>query len=170
MYRKFNSEEPESGAEDEAINELDVTLPMNGPGRLKRSSIKPRLLFPPKPNTRITRSQATDEDEEAITDIEEPLNVMSTPKDLIDEDVATPKAPKFAPVSPPTTTRATRSKKIAMSSSPAGPTSDDELAHGSGRNSPLNDFSRRKPDSKSKKRSRDSLMRSAGSPNKKLRA
>jgi len=68
----------------------------------------------------------TTEDEEAETDIEESMKGVSTPMDQAEDVATTPKAPKFAPVSPPTTARATRSKKIDLSSSPAAPTSDDE--------------------------------------------
>ena len=55
------------------------------------------------------RSQATEDEEEAITDIEEPHAAMD-----LDDHVGTPKPPKFAPATPPTTARATRSKKIDM--------------------------------------------------------
>jgi hypothetical protein len=93
---------------------------------LTRSSIKPRLLFPTPQQVKAKemRSQVTD-DEEADTDIETPL----TP--TVDDEVATPKAPRFsaAMASPPTTGRATRSKDVDMSSSPAGPNGDDEFVY-----------------------------------------
>ena len=56
------------------------------------------------------RSEITEDEEEAITDIEEP----PTPMDLVNDHVTTPKPPRFAPATPPTTARATRSKKIGM--------------------------------------------------------
>jgi hypothetical protein len=82
--------------------------------RSTRSSIKPRLLFQ---TLRKGKSVAAhnSEDEEAITDIEDhamtetredepagktPLEDQSAPD--------TPKAPRFAPASPPTTARTTR--------------------------------------------------------------
>jgi hypothetical protein len=101
-----------------------------------------RLLFPSERQLRSKdlRSQAV-EDEEADTDIDESsmlsiprtrpsrktgITNNSTPQH--DEEISTPMAPRFGPavpISPPSTSRATRSKKIDMSSSPAGPDSDD---------------------------------------------
>lgn len=44
----------------------------------------------------------------------------------MDDVVATPKAPKFAPFSPPSTVRATRSKNVDTGSSPSGAATDNE--------------------------------------------
>lgn len=106
-------------SETEIDAQLEESLPSRLRGPLTRSSIKPRLLFPTaqQVKAREMRSQATEDEEEAITDIEEP-NSLSTPKGQMDNLVTTPKAPKFAPVSPPTTSRATRSKQMDMTSSP----------------------------------------------------
>jgi len=103
------------------------------------------------------RSQATEDEEEAVTDIEDPG--VSTPTYHIDEIVSTPKAPRFAPASPPTTARTTRSKKLEMSSSPAGLPSDDEHVHSSSRNSsPFLGWRRVKSTSGGSKREGESLV------------
>jgi len=105
-----------------------------------------RLLFPSERQLRSKdlRSQAV-EDEEADTDIDE-SSMLSTPRTRpskksgttnsnstpqYEDEISTPMAPRFGPgvpISPPSTSRATRSKKIDMSSSPAGPDSDDALS------------------------------------------
>ncbi|KUI70055.1 hypothetical protein VM1G_05122 [Cytospora mali] len=82
-----------------------------------RPQVKPRLLFPSAKNN---ENDLLHPDEEAETDIEEePVkqkvdtkDEVETPAEAIEEKADTPKAPKFAPVSPPATSRATRSKKI----------------------------------------------------------
>lgn len=76
--------------------------------------MKPRLLFPP---TKATKENKPNPEEEAETDIDEHAQVtekdVETPAEAFDEKVDTPKAPKFAPASPPATSRATRSKKLS---------------------------------------------------------
>ncbi|KAI1842017.1 hypothetical protein JX265_001325 [Neoarthrinium moseri] len=99
-------------------DELDVdgesSIQRSGspPRRTTRSSIKPRLLFPPA--EKLRQSHNTD-DEEAATDIED--HIMNPTVQLEEEQVDTPveqkapdtpAAPRFAPASPPTTGRATR--------------------------------------------------------------
>lgn len=87
---------------------------------LTRSSIKPRLLFPVKPRE---GADAADEDEEAVTDIEDQAGAVAkgenphTPMDLVEESPGTPVAPKFAPASPPTTSRTTRHGSKAVDES-----------------------------------------------------
>lgn len=75
--------------------------------------MKPRLLFP---STKASKENEIFEDEEAETDIDEhtkaALEDVVTPAAAVEEKVDTPKAPKFAPASPPSTSRATRSKKL----------------------------------------------------------
>ncbi|KAL2062943.1 hypothetical protein VTL71DRAFT_6015 [Oculimacula yallundae] len=178
IFRKFGDDEinePQSMAnETESEDEVeDETLAINLRRPLTRSSIKPRLLFPSaeQSRTRETRAHNT-EDEEADTDIEEPMDSASTPFDQIFDLTATPKAPRFGPVTPPTTVRATRSKKVEVFSSPAGPTSDDEAAPSSpmlrshrsaGKVSPFDSWQRVKPvnptASKGKKREGEPLGR-----------
>lgn len=112
MFRKFTDGEV-SQAEEEADDDgLAQTVPLNLRRPLTRSSIKPRLLFPTDEQNKAKqkRSETTEDEEEAITDIEEP----PTPMDIIDAHVTTPKPLKFAPATPPTTARTTRSKKIDM--------------------------------------------------------
>jgi hypothetical protein len=120
VFRKFGDEDgsqDEDNAEDE---QLAQTVAPNLRRPLTRSSIKPRLLFPTAEQTKAKekRSQTTEDEEEAITDIEESQARMD-----LDDQVATPKPPKFAPATPPTTARTTRSKKIDMDTSLL---SDDE--------------------------------------------
>ncbi|KAF4637847.1 hypothetical protein G7Y89_g230 [Cudoniella acicularis] len=129
--------------DDDLDNELDEALPSRLRGRITRSSVKPRLLFPTAQQLgKKELSQKEVEDEEADTDIEDPSmkaspsvdirmhnaspHLATTPKDMVDEKVTTPQAPKFAPASPPGTHRATRSKKVDMGSSPAGPSSSED--------------------------------------------
>lgn len=63
------------------------------------------------------RSQATEDEEEADTDIDESHNT-STPKNQVAHVVRTPKAPKFGPASPTTTDMAAKSKQVHMTGSP----------------------------------------------------
>lgn len=82
---------------------------------LSRSTIKPKLLFPAAQKER--QPSEDDVDEEAMTDIEEDVEVdeeqLSMPqtpaKSAAQNGMETPQAPKFAPVSPPDTKRTTRS-------------------------------------------------------------
>ncbi|KAG5983810.1 hypothetical protein E4U55_007042 [Claviceps digitariae] len=71
---------------------------------LTRSSVQPRLLFPAQ--------KPTEEDEEALTDVED-MNLAGpapqTPRKLQSISAETPEAPRFAPASPPDTRRTTRS-------------------------------------------------------------
>jgi len=71
-----------------------------------RSSIKPRLLFPPTVESELV-------DEEAITDIEEQAQVGDSEMadlaaDTEEEPLTTPVKHVFTPFSPPTSGRATR--------------------------------------------------------------
>lgn len=84
-----------------------------------RFTVQPRLLFPSAKASNENELLPTDE--EAETDIEEQRaqtqtaqndDEVETPAEAIEEKADTPKAPKFAPASPPSTSRATRSKKI----------------------------------------------------------
>lgn len=88
-----------------------------------RLDVKPRLLFPSAKSHK--ENDLAHDDEEADTDIEQPLvgkaEVVKaneskpraeTPVEASEAKVDTPKAPKYAPASPPDTSRATRSKKI----------------------------------------------------------
>jgi len=127
MFRKFVDEDGDGAAigGDNDAAELDPSLPSRPRGPTTRSSFKPRLLFPP--SNQASKDQHNTEDEEADTDIEEPVRGSLTPSKEVDDLVATPTAPRFAPVSPPGTSRATRSKKVDVNSSPMGFTSDDEM-------------------------------------------
>lgn len=53
---------------------------------------------------------STTSDEEEMTDVDERVYTCPTPKDCVDEAVATPKAPRFGPAATPTSARVTRSQ------------------------------------------------------------
>lgn len=116
MFKKFNVEDED----EDQLSDTEIDNELHRP--LTRSSIKPRLLFPSPQQVKAKEKIAhlSEDDEEAVTDIEE--HGVSTPAE--DAIISTPKATKFAPASPPTTVRATRSKDVEMSS-PTGPTSGD---------------------------------------------
>ena len=99
IYRKF----PNDSSEHNDTNNLEHSERESSSIRpLTRSSIKPRLLFPPKQTAPIV------DDEEAPTDIENPQDhEMTDPEDKT--VVTTPiKASIFSPPTPPTTGHATR--------------------------------------------------------------
>ncbi|KAK3381552.1 hypothetical protein B0H63DRAFT_524261 [Podospora didyma] len=85
-----------------------------------RANVTPRLLFPPKAeeqaqvNTDIEEAETDIEDAEMTTDNDDPVFSskdeagIATPSDLLMKSPGTPKAPLFAPASPPTTARTTR--------------------------------------------------------------
>ena len=108
------------GGASEGSGEAGTESPLRR--HLTRSSIKPRLLFPPK----APEPEINIDDEEAATDIEDHVlagaeeNEPATPTDLVDATPGTPEAPKFAPASPPMTQRTTRfgGKKPAEGSTP----------------------------------------------------
>jgi len=112
QFRKFSDMEDQDFEDGEGGLAGAVESRSRRP--LTRSSVKPRLLFPTKPEPPVVQSQ---EDEEADTDIEDHVlerieeKSTETPVELVEEAPGTPKAPKFAPASPPTTARTTRFKK-----------------------------------------------------------
>jgi hypothetical protein len=172
-FRKF-TEKQDSGSvaeesEPEVEDELDETVSSNLRRPLTRSAVKPRLLFPTAQQIQAkeARSQYTEDEEEAVTDIETEDHLMSTPLDQVDEIVRTPKAPKFAPASPPTTIRATRSKDICMTGSPADQITEANIA---GSVSPFDSWQRTKRDEPvNKKRSGSPMTSKAGRGGKKIR-
>jgi hypothetical protein len=70
-------------SETEIDAQLEESLPSRLRGPLTRSSIKPRLLFPTaqQVKAREMRSQATEDEEEAVTDIErsKQMDMTSSP-------------------------------------------------------------------------------------------
>jgi hypothetical protein len=122
FFRKFSeahSLDPNDQAENgDAVDAESIDQPRRR-GPTTRSSIKPRLLFPRETKGKQTAPIAnTHEDEEAVTDIEDHVldgveDVQGvepeTPAYISEEMVQTPAAPRFAPASPPSTVRATRS-------------------------------------------------------------
>ncbi|KAK4141113.1 uncharacterized protein C8A04DRAFT_31320 [Dichotomopilus funicola] len=121
QFRKFSDMEegPAHNGMDEGEGGLESAVESPTKRHFTRSSIKPRLLFP---TAHSDESQDLDE-EEAVTDIEDHVlagleagkDEVRTPTELIFDEPGTPNAPRFAPASPPTTTRTTRftSKKAA---------------------------------------------------------
>ncbi|KAI0178607.1 hypothetical protein GGR52DRAFT_263514 [Hypoxylon sp. FL1284] len=137
IFRKFSSAEDADsanagdGEEDDA--EFDITGSRKRLRPVTRSSIKPRLLFPSehKKGKQPARTAAEEEDEEAVTDIDEHM-LEDVEEDQVEEPVApseaadqtptTPVAPKFAPSSPPTTIKAMRTaSKVHVDSTPLKP-------------------------------------------------
>ncbi|KAI0408326.1 hypothetical protein F4802DRAFT_407341 [Xylaria palmicola] len=121
IFRKF-SESHDADASSQAENEELVDLDTEDQGfrarPMTRSSIKPRLLFPSEPKGKQAAT-STVEDEEAPTDIEDDdfhhntqdteIASPETPAPAAKGKVETPRAPRFAPASPPSTGRVTRS-------------------------------------------------------------
>ncbi|PKS11561.1 hypothetical protein jhhlp_003326, partial [Lomentospora prolificans] len=108
IFRKFAETEPADG---ETVDGEEQPA-----RRMTRSSMKPRLLFPTKPQepSQLEEEEA-DTDVEAEEETEQAKNteVPDTPM-ANDEDViaqpATPKASNFSPMSPPDTRRVTRAR------------------------------------------------------------
>src|SRR3954452_9759427 len=99
IFRKFTAEDPSGadGQDDDYLGQEDLdeevkSKQLDRP--LTRSAIQPRLLFPTRQQLKAKemRSQATEDEEEAVTDIEEQSSMDHT-----DDIVATPKAPRLAP-------------------------------------------------------------------------
>ncbi|RDW94523.1 hypothetical protein BP5796_00286 [Coleophoma crateriformis] len=129
-------------------------LKYSNDGPTTRSQLVPRRLFTKAP------ADVTEDEEEAATDIEE-LGRPSTPVDHGDDCTSTPKAPKFAPASPPTTARATRSSKKFSSDDELSPTRAGRGDSGSG--SPYGRWSRTKYASVQGKKRDGEPMSKAGS-------
>ena len=116
---------------DEGDGGLESAVESQSKRHFTRSSIKPRLLFPTgnAEESHIDESQIMEDDEEAVTDIEDHVlagleaDKPETPMDRIDKEPGTPEAPRFAPAPPPTTARTTRhgSKKAADATPKARP-------------------------------------------------
>ncbi|KAG6016132.1 hypothetical protein E4U43_004177 [Claviceps pusilla] len=101
FFRKF-AEQDQPEDQIESLGEDDDGSQISRP--LTRSSVQPRLLFP--------TPKMTEEDEEALTDVED-MNIAEsapqTPRKPQSLSTKTPEAPRFAPASPPDTRRTTRS-------------------------------------------------------------
>lgn len=133
-FRKFAEPEP-SDADDD-----DSEARSGSPTRrhMTRSSIKPRLLFPPK-----GQSQAALEEEEADTDIETDIEKRSadqhseshveTPS--TDSKIDTPAAPGYSPVPLPETRRVTRARDKKFEE-------DTPMKKAKGRTSPFDSWPR----------------------------
>lgn len=147
---------------DDMDDELDATVPSRLRGPLTRSSMKPRLLFPTAAQLAANNPEDV-EAEEADTDIEEGSSMSAL---VYNEEkmAATPRAPRFAPVSPPTTVaRVTRSKKISSDDGMAGPS----FSTMTGPTSPFESWQRTKP--QGQKREGEAITRSGGDYHKRLR-
>lgn len=125
IFRKFSEQADGSIStqSDGGQNEAEAGMLAGDESRLRRpltrSAIRPRLLFPVGDKGKGALNHDED-DEEAVTDIEDHVTIQETaddaalfgpqtPRKLVDGPVpGTPEAPKFG-VSPPTTARVTRS-------------------------------------------------------------
>ncbi|XXG95691.1 hypothetical protein Hte_001960 [Hypoxylon texense] len=142
IFRKFSSGEDAdttSQADEEGLDaEFGTAASRKRLRPVTRSSIKPRLLFPSvqKKGKQPANTAARDEDddEEAVTDIEEhiledleedQMEEPVTPVKRVEKKPSTPPAPRFAPSSPPSTVRTTRttSKVHADDATPKPPKS-----------------------------------------------
>ncbi|CAL3970880.1 unnamed protein product [Diplocarpon coronariae] len=170
IFRKFHEgdehdvEVQGDESDPEQVIDGDQTLTTNLRRPLTRSSIIPRLLFP-QPEQELakdTKSHNT-EDEEADTDIEEPMGGVSTPSEQVTGYVITPKAPRFGPTTPPTTTRTTRTKNFEKDDMSITTSSIlHSFGTASGRASPddgFKDLERTSPKGKGKKRRGEILDR-----------
>lgn len=119
IYRKFPND---SSEHNDTNNFEDSERESSSIRPLTRSSIKPRLLFPRKQPDH-ERTVSLIDDEEALTDIEDPQDhEMTDPDD--EKEIVTPlNASIFSPPTPPTTGHATRAgtKKGAFDSPPEPP-------------------------------------------------
>ncbi|KAH8598847.1 hypothetical protein B0O99DRAFT_614321 [Bisporella sp. PMI_857] len=152
VFRKFGEDSNDVPVRSETARESGLEGSPDG-GRVTRSAIKPRLLFPTAQQieAKEKRRQAIEDEEEAVTDIEE--HEIATPVNEREETVTTPKAPKFAPFSPPPTARrTTRSKDVQIGNSPAGPGNDCDGQSDEKKLSPFNNWPRTKRGESSKKR------------------
>jgi hypothetical protein len=181
MFRKFTDDsDPQSVGEtsDAVLNaELDSTVPARLRGPLTRSSIKPRLLFPTSEQlaAKAQKSQIAHDDEEAVTDIED--SKFSTPVAQLEKPSSPPGAPKFSHLSPPTTTRATRSTKRVgkgktESARPLTPTMSTDERSATESISPFDGWKRTKVSTSAhgKKREGDMISRDGGEISKRPRA
>ena len=166
IFRKFADRDDED--EDLPDDAGEGASGVRGRRNMTRSSIKPRLLFPPAPKAKKPLGSDVEDEEEAETDIEDHVRSKDqqdeqpiTPAENIkDKAPATPSAPRFAPFSPPTTTsRTTRSAQKQVDQLSAKPQPSIRKT----RRSPFDSWQRVKsaPDSsvppKSNKRAADPL-------------
>ncbi len=118
IFRKFedDTQSNNNGVDDfnsDDWDESEITVAGTSP-RLRpftRSSIKPRLLFPPEEQHQARTAKAVLVDEEAITDIEEQVGdseMTDVTADTEEDPLVTPTKNTFTPASPPATGRATR--------------------------------------------------------------
>ncbi|CAN8098509.1 unnamed protein product [Discula destructiva] len=148
-----------------------------------RSAVMPRLLFPTAAKAGKQTNVFTEE-EEAETDIEEQEQITprkaaavtetekepETPAETAEtaeQDLDTPKAPKHAPASPPSTSRATRSKKLIIDEHTPVKSKGKRVA--SGGRSPFDGWRRTKnspSSSTSRKRAGDPLTSDASKRSK----
>lgn len=171
VFRRFDADandEDDSmddlGEDEEVVTERDVRKTARGrtTKRFTRSTIKPRLLFPPAAAT-----PELDAEEEAATDIEDEL-AMDVATTAASDFSATPKKQAYRLATPPTTVRKNRrGAALTPDSSPIGPSADtfaDELAPaGPAKRSPFDSWQRTKPHARtaSGKRQAESLEKHA---------
>ncbi|KAM7192497.1 tubulin-tyrosine ligase [Naviculisporaceae sp. PSN 640] len=143
-FRKYADHGEQAPGDRDLVDGADGGLESVVETRITRSTVQPRLLFPAKKQVK-SKQLDFDEDEEAITDIEDHVlaemeehEKPSTPVDFeLEEHLATPKAPQYAPASPPTTARTTRfGTKKAADATPK--------AKGRGKRSPFDGWRRTK--------------------------
>ncbi|KAI1769379.1 hypothetical protein GGR53DRAFT_474099 [Hypoxylon sp. FL1150] len=135
IFRKFSSGDEADLADEADAEDVDSEFGTAASRKrlrpVTRSSIKPRLLFPPKHKEPANPVAEYNEDEEAATDIEEHVQ-EDAEEDQVEEPVtpgktiaakpSTPVACKFVPSSPPTTVRTTRTmSRVHVDDTPIKP-------------------------------------------------
>ena len=118
IYRKFPNDGSEHNSTD---NHGDADRDPFATRPLTRSSIKPRLLFPPKQQLHESTNPSID-DEEAPTDIEDSQDHEMSEVEHGSQITTPLKASTFSPTTPPTTGHTTRAAtKKAVFESPNDP-------------------------------------------------
>lgn len=121
-FRKYEDEGQNSGSDNDLDDLSDLEIRRKAgvaaKPRLLRSNVKPRLLFPPKEARHDGNAMIDEEDEEATTDLEEPMSPPAHEEHQSDEELrntATPKPStpfrqRFQAATPPST-RPTRNSR-----------------------------------------------------------
>lgn len=154
VFRRFDDVASESTSNDRPPSLTDYDLLHRAEGSssgrlLTRSSLAPRLLFPPP---KSPSPDGTGFDEEALTDIE---GSDSSPEVEVEIMPATPHNKHYRPTTPPTTARKTRlsARVFTPGSSPVEADNELDLAGSvqvhAKKSSPFDGWPRTKPASRS---------------------
>lgn len=154
VFRRFNDLTSDFTTKDRSpsLTDHDLLRRAEGPSPshlFTRSSIAPRLLFPPPESS---SPDGVDPDEEALTEIEGSNPVSEVEVEIIP---ATPHKKHYRPTTPPTTARKTRhsARSLTAERSPVEPDGEHDLVGAvrdhAKKSSPFDDWPRTKPASRS---------------------